>query len=111
MIFHMILRRGDCNDEEQRYESLGQEWDEVHDCIPTTKYTRIITAEEVRPGELMNSKCLKKRIAAEVHRARINFSINVTFSAPNAQHLLKCVNCNKNKFIKFFSATPKSAHR
>jgi hypothetical protein len=53
MIFHMILRRGDCNDEEQRYESLGQEWDEVHDCIPTTKYTRIITAEEVRPGEFL----------------------------------------------------------
>ena len=53
MIFHMILRRGDCNDQEQQYESLGQEWDEVHNSIPTTKYTRIITAEEVRPGEFL----------------------------------------------------------
>ncbi len=49
----MILRRGDCNNREQWYETLGQEWDEVHDHICATKYTRITTAEEVRPGEFL----------------------------------------------------------
>ena len=56
LIFHMILRRGDDQEQLQqqsKYASLGEEWDALHESIPTMKYTRIITAEEVRPGEFL----------------------------------------------------------
>jgi hypothetical protein len=56
LIFHMILRRGDDQEQLQQqaqYASLGEEWDTLHESIPTMKYTRIITAEEVRPGEFL----------------------------------------------------------
>jgi hypothetical protein len=55
LIFHMILRRGDDDGclQEPQYASLGEEWDALHESIPTMKYTRIITAEEVTPGNFL----------------------------------------------------------
>ena len=56
MIFHMMLMHGESNDDddqERQYASLGEEWDTLHDSIPAMKYTRIVTAEEVRPGEYL----------------------------------------------------------
>jgi len=56
LVFHMILRRGDDQEQcqqKQQYASLGEEWDALHESIPTMKYTRIITAEQVRPGEFL----------------------------------------------------------
>jgi hypothetical protein len=55
LIFHMILKRGDDDGclQEPQYASLGEEWDALHESIPTMKYTRIITAEELRPGEFL----------------------------------------------------------
>ena len=55
MIFHMILMHGESNDddEQRQYASLGEEWNTLHDSIPAMKYTRIVTAEEVRPGEFL----------------------------------------------------------
>ena len=54
LVFHMVLRKGtDCADIDNglKYNSLGQEWDDLHDSIPRMKYTRIITAQKTENGK------------------------------------------------------------
>jgi len=54
LVFHMKMWRGD-NEEDvgKKYASLGEEWDDLHSSIPTMKYTRIVTAEELAPGQFL----------------------------------------------------------
>jgi hypothetical protein len=54
LVFHMTMWRGDTEEDvSKKYTSLGEEWDDLHSSIPTMKYTRIITAEEISPGKFV----------------------------------------------------------